>query len=478
MGGLLAFAPACSDSGAGEGEDETGESEASTSSSGESEDETGSVDPLEVGLEIRDNPDMVIGPFGDVSVEGAVEVRVRVFENGEELFVRPADMPGTNHSAFLWGLHENGSFTAVAEARNGVDEWYSSAEVAFTTPALPPGLPPAEISISEPGRAHEGLVLFGTTAADERMVYVGYDNEGTIRWYHEPGGDGSRSGGDVKVLEDGRLFMFRPGGMRTIWPWGAIDFDVDLSYHHDIDPLPGGGYLVLVRREETWNIDEFGGPATIEADGILEFSPDGEILKEWWASDHLDVQRWPSSMGKNMEPYDWTHANAVHYVPEQQRVYMSLRHQHWILAIDWPSGEVDWRLGPDGDFSFDGPPEDWFYDQHSPQLQEDGTLLLYDNGNERPGPDLYSRAVIYEIDELGMAATQVWDHAFTPYTRVQGDADRMPNGDVLICAGGVINSGNIARIIQATTDASSEAVWELRLPQGENVYRATYVDGF
>lgn len=476
---LLLAASACGGGSANEADATSDASEAAGTTTEAETEETGTTEPLEVSLEIRANPNNVIGPFGDVTAEGASEVRVRVFEGDQELFVRDADMPGTNHSAFLWGLHENGSFRAVAEARNAADEWFESASVEFSTGALPAGLPQADIVVHDPARAHKGLVLFGTTDAEGQMVYVGYDAEGTIRWYYPVNGDGTKSGGDVKVLEDGRLFLFRNGGMRIIEPWGETVFDVDIGYHHDLTPMPSGGYLVLVRREETHDIDKYGGPAVIDADGIIELSSTGDIVKEWWASDHLDVQRWPSDIGTNMEPYDWTHANAVYWIPEQERILMSLRHQHWVIAIDWPTGEVDWALGPGGDFAFDGPAEDWFYNQHSPELQADGAILVYDNGNERPGTgEKYSRGVIFEVDETNMTATMQWDHALTPFTRVQGDANRMSNGHVLINAGGIINSPYIARIIEATDDAASEAVWELALPNGENVYRATPVDGF
>jgi hypothetical protein len=82
-------------------------------------------------------------------------------------------------------------------------------------------------------------------------------------------------------------------------------------------------------------------------------------------------------------------------------------------------------------------------------VDTDGSIVLYDNGNFRPGTVLadgdaapYSRAVRIEVDDESddpaeWSARQVWDHvledpktgtpAFAPFV---SDADALPNGNV------------------------------------------------
>lgn len=67
---------------------------------------------------------------------------------------------------------------------------------------------------------------------------------------------------------------------------------------------------------------------------------------------------------------DWTHSNALVYSPSDGNLLLSVRHQSWVLKIDYNNGagtgNLLWRLGYQGDFaltqngvpSFD--PSDWF----------------------------------------------------------------------------------------------------------------------
>jgi hypothetical protein len=411
-----------------------------------------------------------------VVAEGSTEVKVWVTApGGEELERSVRNFEGA-HTSFLWGLREQTDYSVRAEAEfNG--EWHVSESLEFTTQPLPSGIPPIELVAHDESRAHEGLVII-PTVTDAEQIYLGVDVEGYVVWYKRTGFLGTNIGGDAKLLGDGRLFLFRPGGIQIIEPWGERIWGGDREHHHDVTPMPDGGMIMLRRREEMLDVDEFGGLAWVKVDGVVEVDADGSEVAQWWGSDHLDHQDWPSSLGKNIAPYDWTHGNAVVYQEELGRILVSMRHHSAVYAIAWPTGEIQWRLGPGGDFSFVGGSEDWFYNQHSPQPQPDGKLLLYDNGNERPGAEAYSRAVLLDIDEEAMQVSVAWEHEFTPQTLVQGDADILPNGNVLIGAGGVQSTGNPVRVIEASSDAASEIVWELQMPESQGVYRATHVAGF
>jgi len=203
----------------------------------------------------------------------------------------------------------------------------------------------------------------------------------------------------------------------------------------------------------------------------------------------------PTWMYADRSGVDWSHGNAVTLDEERNALIVSLRHLNAVLAIryadddDGSAGELLWRLGPGGDLELtEG---EWQYHQHAPEVEDDGSLLVYDNGNTRPGttddpatPDgepVYSRAVLYEVDDDAGTVRQIWEHRAEidgepAYAFFLGDADRLPNGNVLITHGGLADraDGVTAQLIEVVPDGPSggDVVWELRLSDDNNVYRA------
>jgi hypothetical protein len=444
-----------------------------------SEGETGELTRFE--LVITENPWSTINPFADLVIEGASpsvdQLTVEVYEGETLIGSRRVRELQAEMRAFLWGLHANTEYRAIAYYDDGSGEPVASEDAVFTTGELPPDIPAVEVLVHDETRAHTGLVIL-PVKMDGRQAYLGIDPGGEVGWYYLSEYAINKPGGDLKVTLDEKFQIFRPGGIQIIEPWGEVLWDQAFSFHHDVTPMPNGDQLALVNRSDTWNVPMFGGDVEVEYDGILQIDPDGEIVKEWWTKDHIDNLSWPSGLGLQAEPLDWSHGNAIVWLEDSRQIMLSLRHQLGVFMIDWDTDELLWKLGPGGDFTLVGGDEnDWFYNQHSPELQPDGTWLIYDNGTERPNGGQYSRAIRMELDEQAMTAEVVWEHVIPNGTPVQGDADRLHNGNILSCAGGVLNTGNLPRLVEATNDAASEVVWEVTV-DGEgasNLYRATEI---
>jgi len=107
--------------------------------------------------------------------------------------------------------------------------------------------------------------------------------------------------------------------------------------------------------------------------------------------------------------------------------------------------------------------------QHAPEVQPDGSILLWDNGNGR-SPS-FSRAIRYGFDETMGTHEVLFEWIDTPafFDFAVGDADRLANGNTLITAG---VSGRIIEI-----DPVGRIVWEKRLarPQDHWPYRTILV---
>src|SRR5262249_27232033 len=165
--------------------------------------------------------------------------------------------------------------------------------------------------------------------------------------------------------------------------------------------------------------------------------------------DHLDVNRGPV-LGEVLQPgshqptasvprlpaVDWLHLNAVSWSPEDGNLVLSLRHQDWVIKIDYANGAGDghviWRLGQGGDFTVNSTdPNLWFSHQHDAHFVDDTTMVIFDNGNTRRAsdPTAHSRGQVWKLDEKTMTATLVLNVDLGSYSGALGTAERLSNRD-------------------------------------------------
>jgi hypothetical protein len=318
-------------------------------------------------------------------------------------------------------------------------------------------------------------------------------------------------------LVRGRLAQDQFG--RTIVGPDAIPVETD-SMHHEIGELPNGNFITLsTERREVDGftepqcgepVDAFTGSYQLIADVVVEFEPDtGNVVREIPIADVLQPQSEPADAnicGIDLpqivpnffyvdlgEARDWTHGNSVVLDEERNALLVSIRHLDAVFAFryeaddDGPAGELLWRLGPDGDLRLRGD-GDWQYHQHAPKVEDDGSLLIYDNGNGRPGTDEmsddpdelpFSRVVQYELrgdGDVPAAVEQAFElrseiDGVPAYAFFVGDVDRLPNGNLLVTNGGVTDhpSGVGVQLVEVEPDrdGSARVVFELRIPTEE-----------
>ena len=107
-------------------------------------------------------------------------------------------------------------------------------------------------------------------------------------------------------------------------------------------------------------------------DGYL---PDGEVVFDWWCSDHAEMVDWCSPIFDSS--YDYVQFNSVQVLPDGNW-FCSFRILNSLIKIDRANGTGDilWRIAGDQQAE----PQS-FYGQHYATLYDDGTLTLFDNGN-------------------------------------------------------------------------------------------------
>jgi arylsulfate sulfotransferase len=221
---------------------------------------------------------------------------------------------------------------------------------------------------------------------------------GSIEKIFPPGTQGSPTGLNVDILGDSVIVL--DSSLNPLWYWDA--------FQHD-----GGGTQLDINRtavlRETCAPGQGGCPAT-----FLVGTP-----------------------GVNTYANDWMHSNSLYYNPTNGSILVSVRHQDWVISIDFGNGHgtsnVLWRLGLDGDFTFNNisnDPYPWFTHQHNASIATTGVYTVFDNGNtrvEQLGGN--SRGVALNVDVSTMTVTPVLLQDLGYYALAVGSAQYLPNGN-------------------------------------------------
>jgi arylsulfate sulfotransferase len=227
----------------------------------------------------------------------------------------------------------------------------------------------------------------------------------------------------------------------------AIGQDRIYGFHHELLRLPNGNIATLgwTLRSVTSN----GSPAPFVGDMLMVLDRDFQVIWTWNAFDHLDANRGPI-LGELCTgapcplagDVDWLHDNTISWSPLDGHFLISVRHQDWVIKIDYAHGHGDghiiWRLGQAGDFTVNSAdPNPWFSHQHYPHYLTRSAIMLFDNGNTRRQTDAsaHSRGQIWRLDERTMTATLLFNVDLGNYSDSLGTAERLPNGNFVFGSG-------------------------------------------
>ena len=230
-------------------------------------------------------------------------------------------------------------------------------------------------------------------------------------------------------------------------------------FSHEGRRLANGDTVTVVSDEET--ADQGNGPVDVVGDMVVVLDSNFQLKHDWDTFDYLDIKRkallndtctpgqggCPILYGKQAngkyytQANDWTHLNAVSYDPKDGNLVVSIRHQAWVIKLDYRNGSgnlnIVWTLGQDGDFTLStGNRLDWFSYQHNPEFQSNGALSLFDNGNLRVSEHGgNSRGQAWSLDEVKHIATPILNADLGAYSGALGSAALLSNGNYTFDAG-------------------------------------------
>ncbi len=268
----------------------------------------------------------------------------------------------------------------------------------------------------------------------------------------------------------------------------AAGYNITLQqFHHDVVALPNGHWLVLSNETRSFtNLTGLPGTTAVLGDVVIDLDENLNPVWVWDEFDHLDVNRHPWNFP------DWTHTNALVYSPDDGNLIISMRHQNWVVKVDYRngtgSGNVLWHLGQGGDFTLlnGTDPTDWNYAQHFPSLFSPNSagvfsLGMMNNGDDRQFPTgvqcdtsgqpacLYTSIPVFQIDESAMTAKLTYNQNLAPslYSYFGGNTELLGNGDIEYDLAGT--NTTMADIFEVTPGATPATVWHMH--SASNIYR-------
>ncbi|MBA2319585.1 MAG: aryl-sulfate sulfotransferase [Deltaproteobacteria bacterium] len=409
--------------------------------------------------------------------------------------------------------------------------------VSFTTVGLHDAFPEVDVRVRIPERMEPGLTLLPVTSVGVARYLAAFDDEGEVAWVFT-----AEVGRFLEVrIEGDRMFLHHDneillidwmGRMYARWtselaPNAGIPIPVE-GLHHELLRTEGETFLTMTQSaietprmpvaETSYGVIPRMAPTVVAADALIEVTPvTGSVVGRWELLDILDPERIGFSSLKRVPlGVDWTHANAVEEDVGAHAWVVSARHQDAVVSFDKATSEINWIAGNPANWREPwasalltpvGDDFDWFWHQHAIKWRpEDGSLLLFDNGNFRSAPftgiepldddESWSRVASYHLDLEARTIERTWYFDVDPplYSEAMGDADWLPNGNVLATYAFVsyedhVRNSDVGRLVPSIRvveidPATNEVVWDLDLWADEDAeggwqsFRSTRVPSF
>jgi hypothetical protein len=425
---------------------------------------------------------------------------------------------GGTVSIYVAGMRANTTYHMRASVRLGDGSVITDDDHTFTTSNFPQNTLPS-LAVTTNGTPQPGIEMVDVTGGTTSTYLQAYatDLAGNIIWgynYTDRLSDSIIQ--PIKLLPNGNLLLtvsYSSGALAEKVPTGeVVDLrEIDLAgnpirdisaaeinyrlaqagynltiydIHHDVTVLPNGHWVLIAS-----TLKSVSG-ASIEGDVLVDLDNNLKPAWVWNSFDHLDTKRQPVGFP------DWTHTNAILYSKDDGQLLVSMRHQSWLLKLNYANGSGDgsvvWRLGEGGDFTLTNgtDPVDWFYGQHQPSFVSSNTsgafsLTLMDNGYHRQvssntycGTTItcYTTVPVLAIDESKMTATIVKRYTLptSQYSAWGGGSTALSNGNIEFDMASQETTDSEVDEINFTGTASASNVWKMKAT-GTNMYRANRI---
>jgi len=358
----------------------------------------------------------------------------------------------------------------------------------------------AGLVLYDPDKSCDGYFLYNTRSSGEVLLL---DVKGQVahRWTYPPAREeGSplavHFGDHALLLENGDVIILSKflELLRIDWNSNLL-WKKELHPHHDVAAASDGTLYVIVRESEMYRGLKVKFPSIVhltagglELDRWSSYARLSQMREAFDTRCFLDTYLDSALASRKLEGkiaarirsarlspeyyYDYFHMNAVSVLPanraeEKDAIFRRgnlltcFRNVNQIAVLERDTYQILWVWG-EGELQW----------PHHPTMLQSGHILIFDNGVERK----YSRVMVLDPVQETIVWQYVGDPPETFFSRDRGSAQRLPNGNTLIC------ESNKGRVFQVTPEG--EVVWNWLNPKlqyigrgkphRETVYRMLY----
>jgi hypothetical protein len=336
-------------------------------------------------------------------------------------------------------------------------------------------------------QSFKGYTLFAPITSTTTYLI---DNDGQVvkTWQ-----SGYGPGQAVMLLDDGSLLRTAnqpsqwmqgggAGGMVEMYDWSGAKvwsythLTPTARQHHDVEILPNGNIMLLVWESHTRDEAIAAGRQTsrltenaLWSERVIEVRrtgpTSGEVVWSWSSWDHMvqDVDPSKANYGVVADSpnridinaggtrTDWLHANSVRYNAKRDEVLISIHNLNEIWIISRKTGDIVYRYGNPLNYKSGMVQNQTLFGQHDARwLDDDRFVMIFNNGNGRPGGNASSSDLIALPRNDDGTYRRTEKMAFEPatprvlypktlsnrfYAQNISGATLLPNGNVLSCLG-------------------------------------------
>jgi outer membrane protein assembly factor BamB len=276
------------------------------------------------------------------------------------------------------------------------------------------------------------LVFVGS---DKRIIE--YDWDSNIVWEHQ----GIGSTNDLRVLPNGNRLLI-------------AHEPIPQSYQDQVEDVDEKIAPWWEPRKRGSEEHQLGGD-------IYEVNLDGEVVWEWHAHEHLDL-----NLFSPLTPLsDWLHTNSIAPLPENKwydagderfrpgNIIFNARNINMMYIIDKQSGDVVWE----GTHNYRG----GMAHSHEPEMIKKGrpgagNIILFDNSLFPRHRSHTGQTIIVELDPTTQEI--VWKYETNGYANIKFFSKTMGSQERLVNGNTYIAEDNTGRLFQIKPDGT--IVWE------------------
>jgi len=321
-----------------------------------------------------------------------------------------------------------------------------------------------DVRIYDSSKVYNGYTLFSTLWSKD-VWFIDMKGQVVHHWLmkHYPANHGKLlPNGNLLWQERGsgaKLDEFSGCGTKLVevdWDGNEIWKHEDHFVNHDFVRLDNGNTLLnrYIQIPDDIAAKIQGGIPGTEQQGktwsgsFREITKKGDIVWEWKHYEHLDPET--DVICPLCAREIWGYTNSLDVFPNGN-ILCTFRYLNTIAIIDKRTGSIIWRWGP----------EQGLGHPHDCSLLHNGNILVFDNGLHRRGKAYVGAVGFSRVVEVNPETNQIeWEYkepdAVNFYTAVCGGAERLPNGNTLIC------ESTKGRFFEVTPD--KEIVWEYMSP--------------